>query len=299
MFRILLTTIFLALADLLAAQAGRGRPQPLEPTGGYYATLAQLSSASNPLLAGRDTLRFPLQAYSNTSLWTEILRPIYLDARAEAALAALLQPPANSSDQTQAELNFLLELQQQRSPTEIAQAKYLASIGFSVFILNPTDSAYATNEAKLFFLARGAVGEWFTPTEFPAIAQLLRNAMRDIRITEYRLKRIFRRPRPVQLEPRLQPLEVVGSPAFPSGHTLFSFTQAYLFSEIIPEKRTAFLQQAEAARRSREILGIHYPSDNEASRVLGWHLLQWWWKNPAFRRDLAAAQAEWQAKKRG
>jgi acid phosphatase (class A) len=38
-------------------------------------------------------------------------------------------------------------------------------------------------------------------------------------------------------------------------------------SEIIPEKRDAFLKIAEEVRLPRELMGKHYPSDNEASRI--------------------------------
>lgn len=292
--RLIIPLLLLGFIHLnLSAQK---KPHALESIGQHYAELARLSGSPDSKLAKLDSISFPMQEYTSTSLTTEILRPIYLRPKDESKLPQILQVPANSSTQTQAELTYLLNLQQKRSAEDIAKSKYLASIGFSVFILNPSDSNYTKNLDKLFFIAK-PLGAWMTYDNFPLIGKLLQNAMRDIRITEYRLKRVFLRPRPVHLEPKLQPLEKVGSPAFPSGHTLFSFTQAYLFSEIIPEKRDVFLAGAEAARRSREILGIHYPSDNEASRILGWHLLRLWMKNPAFQKDLRAAKAEWNREK--
>lgn len=284
--------LFVLIHLVLPAQK---KVQVLEPIDKHYARLASINPAPVPARAEIDTIQFPLKEYTASSLTTEILRPIYLSPKAETALAKILTPPANSSEQTQAELTYLLDLQNRRNAEDIAKAKYLAGIGFSVFILNQSDSNYLQNLDKLFFIAQ-PLGKWLNYQNFPAMGKLLQNAMRDIRITEYRLKRIYLRPRPIHLDPRIQPLEKVGSPAFPSGHTLFSFTQAYLFGEIIPEHRSVFLQGAEAARRSREILGIHYPSDNEASRVLGWHLLRFWMKNPAFRKDLQEAKQEWRAK---
>lgn len=290
--RLIIPLLLLGFVHLSAQK----KPHTLESIGQHYAELARLSDRPDPKLAKLDNISFPMREYTSTSLTTEILRPIYLRPQDEDKLQQVLQVPANSSAQTQAELVYLLDLQQKRSTEDIAKSKYLASIGFSVFTVNPVDSNYQNNLDKLFFIAK-PLGAWMTYDNFPLIGKLLQNAMRDIRITEYRLKHIYLRPRPVHLEPRLQPLEKVGSPAFPSGHTLFSFTQAYLFSEIIPEKRDIFLAGAEAARRSREILGIHYPSDNEASRILGWHLLRVWMKNPAFQKDLRAAKDEWNRKK--
>jgi len=37
-------------------------------------------------------------------------------------------------------------------------------------------------------------------------------------------------------------------------------------------------------------MGIHYPSDNEASRVIGWYLLKYWHKNTQFKADLEKAK---------
>ena len=39
--------------------------------------------------------------------------------------------------------------------------------------------------------------------------------------------------------------------------------------------RQEFIKTAAEVRWSRELMGIHYPSDNEASRVIGWYLLNW------------------------
>jgi acid phosphatase (class A) len=126
---------------------------------------------------------------------------------------------------------------------------------------------------------------------------LLLNCIQDIRVTEFRLKWFFKRPRPYHLESKLQPLTRIKSPSFASGHTLWAFTEAYIFSEIIPGKREEFLIKADEVRWSRELLGIHYPSDNEASRIIGWYLLKYWNNNPQFKADLAKAKEEWNNKK--
>ena len=44
-------------------------------------------------------------------------------------------------------------------------------------------------------------------------------------------------------------------------------------------------------------MGIHYPSDNEGSRVVAWHLLDTWGRNPKIGADLQRAKIEWAAKK--
>jgi acid phosphatase (class A) len=58
------------------------------------------------------------------------------------------------------------------------------------------------------------------------------------------------------------------------------------------------LNRADEVRWSRELLGIHYPSDNETSRIIGWYLVKFWYNNPQFKLDLEKAKNEWISKKK-
>lgn len=40
-------------------------------------------------------------------------------------------------------------------------------------------------------------------------------------------------------------------------------------------------------------MGIHYPSDNEASRQIAYKMLQYYFKNEKFKEDLSEAVNEW------
>jgi len=110
---------------------------------------------------------------------------------------------------------------------------------------------------------------------------------------EFAVKFHLLRPRPYHLDKRLKALANMSSPSFASGHTLWAYIQAYTWSELIPEKRIDFLNIAYEVGESREIMGIHYPSDEEASRVLAHKMLSLMWENPAFQKDFAAAKSEW------
>ena len=110
---------------------------------------------------------------------------------------------------------------------------------------------------------------------------------------EFTVKYHLGRARPYHLEPKLDPLARMRTPSFASGHTLWAYIQAFTWSELIPEKRTEFLKLAYEVGESREIMGIHYPSDEEAARVLAHRMLQAMWENPEFRTDLDLAKAEW------
>jgi acid phosphatase (class A) len=271
---------------------------PLEPISKHYQSLAKLSTQPNPERAWMDTIRYPWSEYSKPAISNSLWRTVYLNAEDEAKLPGLILFPANSSNQTRAELDLLLNLQNKRTASEIARAEYIANFGSWPNILNPEDSDYNENKKELFFIASPVIGDWCNYENFPATTKLLMNCIQDIRVTEFRLKWYFKRARPYHLEPKLQPLARIHSPSFASGHSLWSFTEAYIFSEIIPEKRAEFLERAEEVRWSRELMGIHYPSDNEASRRIGWYLIQYWYKNRQFQTDMKNAQNEWKQKKK-
>ncbi|MGC4038488.1 MAG: phosphatase PAP2 family protein [Chitinophagaceae bacterium] len=283
--------LFLLLSGITAGPLAQTN-HALEPISGYYKTQALLSPKPNQSRAFMDTIRYPWAEYSQGALTTMLVRTVYLRNADETNLPSLISFPANSSDQTRAELDHLLELQHSRTKEQIERAQFIADIGSWFNISNPEDSDYYENRRQLFYIAEG-VGEWYDYKNFPATTKLLLNCIQDIRVTEFRLKYYFKRPRPYHLEPKLEPLARIKSPSFASGHSLWAFTEAYLFSEIIPEKRTLFVQKAEEVRWSRELMGIHYPSDNEASRVIGWYLLKYWYRNPQFKKDIEAAKKEW------
>ncbi|NII26352.1 phosphatase PAP2 family protein [Pseudoflavitalea sp. X16] len=269
---------------------------PLEPIGQHYQTQAVLDNAPVDKRAFKDTITFPWTEYSKGALSNALWRTVYLLPEDEARLSSLIRFPANSSEQTKAELEYMLTLQQKRTPKEIQRAQYIANIGSWPNIINPLDSSCAENREQLFYISSTIVGDWFNDKNFPALTDLLLNCIQDTRVTEFRLKRHFKRPRPYHLEPALQPLTRINSPSFPSGHSLWAFTQAFLFSEIIPEKRNEFLKRAEEVRWSREVMGIHFPSDNEASRIISWNLIKYWYNNPQFVADLGKARIEWLTK---
>lgn len=288
--------LIFSITSLSAGQLLAQSVHTLEPVSGHYKKLAALDSSPKPARSKLDTIAFPWAEYSKGALANSLMRTYYLSPQDESKLPGLVKFPANSSDQTRAELDYMLELEQKRTKAEVERAEYIANIGSWPNIINPLDSDYAENRRQLFYIAE-PVGNWFNEQNFPAITQLLFNCIQDIRVTEFRLKRYFKRPRPYHLEPELHPLARINSPSFPSGHTLWAFTEALVFSEIIPEKREEFIKMAEEVRWSRELMGIHYPSDNEASRVLAWNLLSYWHNSPQFLADLEKAKIEWTVKK--
>lgn len=267
----------------------------LAPVSDHYKEFQALSAAPNPARAWMDTIQYPPAEYGSSIVYL-LVKPHYLADAQVKSLSESVKFPANSSDQVRKELDYLIDLQSRRTPEQIKRVEFLGNIGYwpSVNLL-PSHQAYDQNLKDLFFEARELMGENMNAKNFPKAARLLQGVMQDMRIMEFTIKYKLLRPRPYHLEPRLQPLTKINSPSFASGHTLWAFVQAFVWSEVAPEKEQAFINLAEEIRRSREIMGIHYPSDNEASRQVAFKMLQYYLNNDSFRKDLKEAVSEWKA----
>lgn len=267
----------------------------LEPVNHHYAELQKLSVAPNLERSDLDTLSFTPDQYNSVALLYTLMAPAYLKQDQIDVLKNSINFPANSSEQTRAELDFLLEWQKKRTPEQVYRtSKVLAPIGYWPHMNVKKDyPGYAQNVANLMFEGREVLGEHCTADNYPATFKLLQGVTTDMRIMEFTVKYHLLRARPYILEPKLKPLQIMGSPSFASGHTLWAYIQAFTWSELLPDKRQEFLDLAYEIGESREVMGIHYPSDEEAARVLAHGMLQAMWGNPKFQADLLAAMAEW------
>lgn len=269
--------------------------QSLEPVSAHYKELQALSASPNLQKAWMDTVKFPPAEYGNSILYL-LVKPYYLSEEQVGALKESVKPPANSSEQVRRELDYMLNLQSKRTPEQVTRVEFLANIGYWPSInAVPTHQSYEQNLKDLFFEGRELMGENINAKNFPKMSKLLQGVMQDMRVMEFTIKYAVLRPRPYHLESKLEPLTKIGSPSYASGHTLWAFIQAFTWSEVVPEKRKEFIALAEEIRRSREVMGIHYPSDNEASRQVAFSMLQYYFKNESFQKDLKDAIAEWRA----
>ena len=253
-----------------------------EPTA-HYKTLKSLSAVSDQQFANLDSISFPDKAQQFA---IKLFSPAYLNRDEIDSLIHTLIPPANSSEQTRAELDFLLQLQKDRTPQQVDNALRMHDIVYFPIIGYKKDS-------DLFFEIYEIFGSQFNSKEFPKTKKLLGNIMKEMRIAEFTAKNHFLRARPRQLEPDLKPLKKMASSSFASGHTLWAYMQAYLLAALLPEKRKDFLDLAYEIGFTREVLGVHYPSDEEASRKLAHQLLEKMWDKPNFINDFHEAQLEW------
>jgi hypothetical protein len=114
-------------------------------------------------------------------------------------------------------------------------------------------------------------------------------------LVSMRLKWEFQRARPVQVYPALMPpLLTPGHASFPNSHAL----QSYLISGSIQRACLALEKPlnaiADRVRMNREIAGLHFPSDGEASLKIAPQVLALLDTCPSFQELIAEAKAEWQ-----
>ena len=88
------------------------------------------------------------------------------------------------------------------------------------------------------------------------------------------------------LNPALVP-ELESSPAFPSGHTSFAYTEASLIGMMVPELYQSMMLRASAYGNSRIVLGAHYALDIIGGRSLAEYNLAQALTNPAYINDAA------------
>lgn len=203
---------------------------------------------------------------------------------------AITDPPANSSAQTRAELDYLLQLQAGRSEEDERTSAYYAGVYYKSG-LTPGDKEYARFRRNLFHIGR-SVGTWFNADTLPLTAKLVANVWEDASYYIWKYKNYFLRIRPYKLETKLNNLEETNWAAYPSGHATNSYVNAYLFSELVPEFSSFFIKDAYDMAHSREIIGVHYPSDSESGRLLAYQLVQRLMTVETFKKDFDAAKQE-------
>lgn len=268
------------------------------PATDHYRSLQSLNGGPNTARQWMDTIKYPPAEYGSSIVYL-LVKPHYLNDRQVIALSESVKFPANSSDQVRKELDYLLDLQSKRTPEQIKRVEYIGDVGYWPSVdLVPTHAAYRQNLVDLFFEGREIFGAGVNAQAYPRVAEVLKGVMHDMRIMEFTVKYKLLRPRPYHLESKLQPLTRINSPSFTSGHTLWAFVQAYTWSLIVPEKKDQFLALAEEIRMSREIMGIHYPSDNEAARKIAFQMVALYKLNDTFKADLKQARQEWKSKPR-
>ncbi|HEU5137778.1 MAG TPA: phosphatase PAP2 family protein [Steroidobacteraceae bacterium] len=204
--------------------------------------------------------------------------PEYLNADRTAFVALFAQPPPADSPQTRAELDALLEVQRKRSARDVEAAR-----------------ADRKTEIQRFYVALG-FPEGADP-DLPLLQGLAENVEDDARPYVRAAKEKFRRLRPYEIEPRMEPCidRVRGDLSYPSGHANYGYLMADLLRAMVPERERQLLARADEFARQRMVCGVHFASDIEAGREGASWLMTMLNDSAEFRNDANAAMAELRA----
>lgn len=286
----LFLTIVLSLISLLV-KAQKIVNRELPPARGHYRQLSSLDRAAQTSGAALDKLTFPYDAAVAERRLS--LKPVYLT---DVTIHDFNIPdmPANSSAQTRAELNYLLALQQMRTAEDVRASLHMAKVYYNSRV-KPEDSTYARYRKNLFHVGR-SIGSWFNPESLPLTATLMANVWQDASYFNWQLKYKYARVRPVKLDPTIKNLEVTDWAAYPSGHASNSYVNAFIYSELAPEFADFFIKDAYDMAHSREILGVHFPSDSESSRIFARQFVNKLFQNEKFMMEFENVKKEWALK---
>lgn len=218
--------------------------------------------------------------FSNTQTWDPELYAqidgttvVLEDAYERITLPA---PPANDSEETQAELAALHEMEAERSAEKLEAINREAAL-MTAPIGNYTFAEITNREHR------------------PYTRYLFKSVLEEYNPVILRFKQHFDRVRPSYLDPTLTTaLEVPGHPAYPSGHSSQVHLFAHIMSDLDPTNSESYWESAQDVARNREVAGLHYPSDSEAGRQLAEQFYALLKETAWYKTALENAQSEWE-----
>jgi acid phosphatase (class A) len=109
-------------------------------------------------------------------------------------------------------------------------------------------------------------------------------------------KAYFHRTRPYSIDPTLPNCAktTAGKPAtsYPSGHAILGYSTGFVLARLLKGRSSEIFDRAADYAMSRELCGVHFASDLDASHALGTLVASALLANPAFRAKFEAAHAE-------
>jgi acid phosphatase (class A) len=293
--KIKILLIALSSTSLLAAQTLKHgnvqSPRPTIAAQKHYKHLQKYPAISTNIET--DIKQFPLKTIRPSYFNNLKLRAVYVDVPIEIFDIGIM--PANSSIQTKKELEYLHSLADTgRSEERIEKCMMFANIYYRVLAVS-SDTDYTTLRKNLFHIGR-QIGDWFHPDSLPITANFMAKVWQDATYYSWALKFKYNRIRPYQLDTTLKQITNPNFPAYPSAHSANSYVAAYVYSELLPQYTGLFTKNAFDMAFSREIIGVHFPSDSEAGRLLARQLVNLFLQSNSFKKDLAEARKEIQKK---
>jgi acid phosphatase (class A) len=231
------------------------------------------------LLASPDMRLFSsffILASASLCLFAQAVRkPVFVSPEQLPVASVLANPPNDA--QTAAELAGLHEIEQTRTPAQIAHAK-------------------ADDAEEDIFIFKNVMGDKFTAEALPLTALLSTHVHGDEGLIVNPAKKFFHRLRPYHFDSSLKPVCKTNPDStdygYPSGHSVTGYLEALVLTMMVPEKRDAILARADDYAHSRVVCGVHYPSDVVASKSVAYAMIGIIMNNPQFQKELESAKAE-------
>jgi len=162
----------------------------------------------------------------------------------------LPDPPTNDGEITKREILYVSELTKNRTNSQVDLIKLVDN--------EPTDLYHKTlRKLNLEFPGKIFDKSW----------NILKPIIKN-------LKHKHNRPRPYQLAEKYGiPINLLDSktaqtPSYPSGHTAYAALGAYILAAKYPQFSEYFFDKVQTAGMAGMLMGVHYPSDNEASMII-------------------------------
>ena len=160
-------------------------------------------------------------------------------------------PPSNSSQQTQNELDHVIKVSRLREANNwINVVKRVDTETWSIF-----EEGLASN---------------ISASDLKKLEKMVDRAWDIFWGVGLNIKRKFNRARPEQLRDNVNVMTTKShqTPAYPSGHAMYGYTASKVISLFYPEVKDDSEKIAEIVAFARIIQGVHYTSDNVASKLL-------------------------------
>lgn len=164
--------------------------------------------------------------------------------------------PANDSDETKKELDYLVKITGDASDEEVRICELVETNHYDIFSIFGKKLGINVSSEK--------IESWVTNVD-PVL---------------FYLKDKFNRARPYQLADAMNiPLYPIirtdaNSAAYPSGHTLDFLVILHHFGKMKPESAKELKNFYEQIKKIREVSGVHYPSDRKISEYLFQNLVK-------------------------
>jgi acid phosphatase (class A) len=175
----------------------------------------------------------------------------------------------------------------------------LATVASAHGTASQEDLAMAQSEARFNVYAFApAIGVFFNPGKTPETEAFFKRIHRDSDRVVDAGKVNWKRLRPLNADPTLNPKLHDQAYSYPSGHSTRATIYALLLSEIFPDRREAIMATARTLGWHRVQMALHYPTDIVAGRVLAQAIVRKLKEDPAFQHDFAEVTAELKAAER-